>query len=40
LYVALTRGAFSLTVLSSKRSVIHSVPAWIMESTSENQSFQ
>lgn len=38
LYVALTRGSSSLTVLSSERRVKRSVPAWIREKTSENQS--
>jgi UvrD-like helicase family protein len=33
LYVALTRGASSLTVLSSERKVKHSAPAWIRERT-------
>src|ERR1019366_988415 len=33
LYVALTRGISSLTVLSSKRRVKHAAPAWVKEST-------
>ncbi|MEW6229310.1 MAG: UvrD-helicase domain-containing protein [Bacillota bacterium] len=33
LYVALTRGSRSLTVLSSKRKVRHEVPAWIAEAS-------
>ncbi len=31
LYVSLTRGAVSLTILSSKRQVVHALPAWIRE---------
>jgi DNA helicase-2/ATP-dependent DNA helicase PcrA len=38
LYVALTRGSSSLTVLSSERRVKHSAPAWIRENNSEGQS--
>ena len=33
LYVSLTRGASSLTILSSQRRVIHALPAWIRENT-------
>ncbi len=40
LYVALTRGSFSLTVLSSEPLVERSVPAWLMESSSGNQNIQ
>jgi hypothetical protein len=33
LYVSLTRGASSLTILSSERRVVHALPAWIRENT-------
>ncbi len=33
LYVSLTRGASSLTILSSARRVVHALPAWIRENT-------
>lgn len=32
LYVALTRGSFSLTVLSNKRRLSYAIPAWVQES--------
>jgi len=40
LYVALTRGSFSLTVLSSEPKVIHPVPFWIKENSLEIHSIQ
>ena len=33
LYVSLTRGASSLTILSSERRVVHALPSWIRENT-------
>ena len=36
LYVALTRGTSSLTVLSSDPKVVHSPPAWMRESSSRD----
>lgn len=40
LYVALTRGSFSLTVLSSKPRVTHTVPFYIKEKSSGSESIQ
>ena len=42
LYVALTRGSSSLTVLSSERKVTHSLPVWIKErgNSKENYNIQ
>jgi DNA helicase-2/ATP-dependent DNA helicase PcrA len=39
LYVSLTRGACSLTILSSERRVVHSAPAWIRENTARTNTY-